>query len=218
LPPENWAAPLLRLSGIGIASRLPNFEPGAIAGVWEAKMKITTKIWRLALLVMTATVLSAGAGRYTDPSPATAAASASWMKVDGAHRHVAFTVTASQGGANGTLNFNGYANGQMTVTVPAGWAVHIDFINAGAGALPHSFEVIRNGKIPPQGVPAAIAGAVSQNLVPGIPPLQEEAFDFGAAPAGSYLWFCGVPGHGLSGMWTRFIVSATAKTSGVTLK
>jgi len=176
------------------------------------------KIWRFASLVVTAAVLSVGAGRYTSVSEAVAAAPPAWMKVDAAHRHVAFTVTASQGGANGTLNFNGYANGQMTVTVPAGWAVHIDFFNAGAGALPHSLEVIRKGKIPPQGVSPAIAGAESQNLVPGIPPLQKDAFDFTATPGGNYLWFCGVPGHGLSGMWGGFVVSTTAKAPSVTVK
>lgn len=175
------------------------------------------KIWRFASLVVTAVVLSGGAGRYTSVSEAVAA-SPSWMKVDAARRHVAFAVTASQGGANGTLNFNGYGNGQMTVTVPAGWTVHIDFFNAGAGALPHSLEVIRKGKIPSQGVSPAIAGAESQNLVPGIPPLKKDAFDFTATPAGNYLWFCGVPGHGLSGMWGGFVVRTAAKAPSVTVK
>jgi sulfocyanin len=159
--------------------------------------------WVLAAIAM----LGFGAPERTAP-PAWAAAGPSWMKVDAAHKHVSFTITASQGGANGTLNFNGYANGQMTVTVPAGWRVHIDFVNAGAGALPHSIEAIKSGKIPLQGTAPAIAGAESRDLVAGVPPMQRDAFDFTAAPAGRYLWFCGVPGHGQAGMWAHFVVSA----------
>lgn len=150
---------------------------------------------------------------------ASKAAAPPWMRVDAAHKRVSFTVTAAQGGANGTLNFNGYANGQMTVTVPTGWRVHIDFVNSGAGALPHSLEVIRDsGKIPPQGITPAIAKAVSRDLIDGVPPQQTDAFDFTAAPAGRYLWFCGVPSHGTSGMRDRFVVSSSAKAPTVTVK
>jgi len=34
---------------------------------------------------------------------------------------------------------------------------------------------------------------------------------FTAQPAGEYLIFCGVSGHGAAGMWIRFRVSATAE-------
>jgi len=141
------------------------------------------------------------------------------MHVDAAHKQVSFTVTAAQGGANGTLNYNGYANGQLTVTVPAGWRVHIDFVNSGAGALPHSLEVIREGKIPPQGTePPAIANAETRDLIAGVPPLQNDTVNFTAQPAGRYFWFCGVPSHGLSGMWDRFVVSGSVSVPTATIK
>ncbi len=169
-------------------------------------------------MIVGAVLLAGGAGGGR-PAALWASSPSAWMKVDAAHRRVSFTVTAAQGGANGTLNFNGYANGQMTVTVPAGWQVHIDFVNSGAGALPHSLEVIRDsGKIPPQGITPAIAKAVSRNLIEGVPPQQTDAIDFTAAPAGRYLWFCGVPSHGTSGMWDRFVVSSSAKTPAVTTR
>jgi hypothetical protein len=156
-----------------------------------------------------ALICGAGTGR---PDPLQAAASPSWMHVDAPHRQVTFKVIAADGGANGTLNFNGYAAGHLTVTVPTGWHVHIDFVNSGAGALPHSLEVIRSsGVIPAQGTPPAIPGAETRDLVEGIPPQQGDTLDFTAAPAGQYLWFCGVPSHGTSGMWTRFTVSGAAK-------
>jgi hypothetical protein len=34
---------------------------------------------------------------------------------------------------------------------------------------------------------------------------------FAAQPAGEYLIFCGVPGHGAAGMWIRLRVSAPAQ-------
>jgi hypothetical protein len=40
---------------------------------------------------------------------------------------------------------------------------------------------------------------------------------FEADEAGDYLWFCGVPGHGQSGMWTRFAVAADAEAPYVTV-
>jgi hypothetical protein len=165
-----------------------------------------------------AALLAGGAGGGA-PSAVWAAASPPWMHADAAHKRVAFTVTAAQGGANGTLNFNGYANGHLTVTVPTGWQVHIDFVNSGAGALPHALEVIREGKIPPQGIePPAIANAETRDLIAGVPPLQKDTVDFTAWPASRYLWFCGVPSHGLSGMWDRFVVSGSAKVPSVTIK
>ncbi len=174
---------------------------------------------RIAWLVVGAALLAGGARGGAGPSAAWAAAPPSWMHVDTAHKQVSFTVTAADGGANGTLNFNGYANGQLTVTVPAGWRVHIDFVNSGAGALPHSLEVIREGKIPPQGTePPAIAKAETRDLVAGVPPQQKDTVEFRAQPAGSYLWFCGVPSHGLSGMWDRFVVSSSVSAPTVKIK
>lgn len=156
------------------------------------------------------------------PQPGWAAAGLpAWVTVSAARKRVVLTVTASSTGANGTLNFNGYAAGQMTVTVPAGWRVHVDFVNAGAGALPHSLEVIRTvppSKLPAQGIAPAIAGAESGELVPGVPPLQRDSFEFTARPAGAYLWICGVPAHAIQGMWNRFVVSASAKAPSVTVK
>lgn len=176
---------------------------------------------RQAVRVMAGAVLAVvtvGAGGLRPPASWAAGALPRWVTVDGAHRRVSFKVIAAETGANGTLNFNGYANGQLTVTVPVGWRVHIDFVNSGAGALPHSWEVIRDTKkIPPQGVPPAIPRAETRDLVAGVPPQQSDTLDFTATPAGRYLWFCGVPSHGLSGMWDRFVVSPTARGPSVTV-
>jgi hypothetical protein len=160
-------------------------------------------------------------GAYVTPGvPALgAAAGPSWVRADAAHKSVSFTVNAADGGANGTLNFNGYADGAMAVTVPVGWRVHVDFYNTGAGALPHSLEVIREvAKVPVQGISPAIPKAATNDLIAGTPPQQKDSFDFIAQPAGRYYWFCGVPTHGYSGMWDRFVISATAKLPAVSFK
>ncbi len=176
--------------------------------------------YRIVWLAAGAALLAGGVLGAGGRSAVVSAGAPPWMRVDAAHKLASFTVTASQGGANGTLNFNGYANGRVTVTVPAGWRVHIDFVNSGAGALPHSLEVIRDtGKIPPQGIePPAIPKAETGNLIAGVPPLQKDTVDFIAAPPGRYLWFCGVPSHGISGMWDRFDVTPGAGMPAVTIK
>lgn len=170
-------------------------------------------------VIVGAGIVLAGAGAPGAPAVGTAAVRPSWMRADAAHKSVSFTVNAADGGANGTLNFNGYANGAMTLTVPAGWRVHVDLYNAGAGALPHSLEVIREvAKVPDQGIPPAIPKATTRDLIAGVPPQEKDSFDFIAQPAGRYYWFCGVPTHGVSGMWDRFVISATAKLPAVTFK
>ncbi|TMI90478.1 MAG: hypothetical protein E6H00_06790 [Bacillati bacterium ANGP1] len=177
-------------------------------------------VWRIVWPAAGAALLAGGVLGPGGHSAVVSAAAPPWMRVDAAHKLASFTVTAAQGGANGTLNFNGYANGRLTVTVPTGWRVHIDFVNSGAGALPHSFEVIRDtGKIPPQGIePPAIPRAETGNLIAGVPPMRKDTVDFIAAPPGRYLWFCGVPSHGISGMWNRFVVGAGAGMPAVTIK
>jgi sulfocyanin len=174
--------------------------------------------WIRLVLAGVALMLLSTAGTAL-PAVKKAGALPSWVHPDPAHKKVSLKVIAANGGANGTLNFNGYANGQMTVTVPAGWRVHIDFVNSGAGALPHSLEVIRPVKpLPLQGIPPAIPRAESRDLIDGIPPQQTDSFDFTAAPAGQYLWVCGFPSHGTSGMWDRFNVSSSAKAPSVSVK
>jgi len=183
-------------------------------------MSFSRVVWRIVWPAAGAALLAGGVLGPGGHSAVVSAAAPPWMRVDAAHKLASFTVTAAQGGANGTLNFNGYANGRLTVTVPTGWRVHIDFVNSGAGALPHSFEVIRDtGKIPPQGIePPAIPRAETGNLIAGVPPMRKDTVDFIAAPPGRYLWFCGVPSHGISGMWNRFVVGAGAGMPAVTIK
>ncbi len=151
---------------------------------------------------------------------ASAAAVPSWMHVDAAHKKVAMTISMAAGEANGTLNFNGYGHGDLTITVPTGWNVDLNVVNVGDGAIPHSLEVIPVGpSLPAVGVdPPAFAGAETTDLVPGMAVGASDHATFVADKPGRYWLFCGVAGHGTGGMWDYFVVSSSAKRPSVTIK
>ncbi len=151
---------------------------------------------------------------------ASAAAVPKWMHVDAARKQVSMTISMASDESNGTLNFNGYAHGDLTITVPLGWQVDMNVINAGDGAIPHSLEVIPVGRtMPSVGVdPPAFAGAETTDLVPGMALGASDHATFVADKAGRYWLFCGVAGHGTGGMWDYFVVSSSAKRPSVTIK
>jgi hypothetical protein len=118
---------------------------------------------------------------------------------------------------NGALNFNGFRDGELTLVVPVGWTTQIAFRNHD-GMLPHSAEVIAPQKpLPTQPVTPAIARAFTTSLATGLPPEGTDDMRFSAQPAGEYLIFCGVPGHGAAGMWIKLRVSSSATTPALLL-
>jgi hypothetical protein len=135
-----------------------------------------------------------------------------WLSLDPATKTARFQLIAGLTGLNGALNFNGFRDGELTLVMPLGWTAEIDFRNHD-GMLPHSAEVISpQTPLPAQPVSPAIPRAFTLDLAKGLPPEGTDAMRFTAQPAGEYLIFCGVPGHGASGMWIRLRVSATAQT------
>jgi sulfocyanin len=147
-----------------------------------------------------------------------ATASPTWIKVDAPHKSVHYAITMAQGGNNGTLNFNGYAHGAMTITVPTGWHIAMHVTNSGGLGIPHSLEVIKTSEvIPPQGIePPAFDQAETVNLIQGLSPGQSDDVTFDATTAGRYWIFCGVPNHGIGGMWDNFVVSPKVSAPTVT--
>ena len=47
------------------------------------------------------------------------------MQYDAAAHTVQLTADAAYGGLGGDMNFDGYSNGHLTVTVPYGWVVQV---------------------------------------------------------------------------------------------
>src|SRR5438093_3548317 len=140
-----------------------------------------------------------------------------WLGFDAAARSARFQLVAGLSGLNGALNFNGFSDGSLTFVVPVGWQTEIDFRNHD-GMLPHSAEIITPPvPLPVQSVAPAIPQAFTLRLDEGLVSEATDTMRFTAQPAGDYLIFCGVPGHGAAGMWIRFQVSASAKTPALLL-
>ena len=140
-----------------------------------------------------------------------------WLNFDPAAKTAKFQLIAGLTGLNGALNFNGFRDGGLTLVIPVGWKAEIAFKNHD-GMLPHSAEVITpQTPLPTQPVSPAIPRAFTLKLAEGLPPQGTDVIRFAAQPAGEYLIFCGVPGHGAAGMWIRLRVSTTTQTPALLL-
>jgi len=134
-----------------------------------------------------------------------------WLAADTASKTATLQLIAGLTGANGALNFNGFRDGELTLTVPLGWTVVMQFRNHD-GMLPHSAEVIEDTHpLPTQPVTPAFPRAVTVRLAEGLPSEGRDDLRFIADKGGSYLIFCGVPGHGAAGMWIRLEVSGSVR-------
>jgi len=166
---------------------------------------------------VTLVLLWLGAGvAAAQTTPGSPTVDPAWLRADAGSKTAEFQVIAGLTGLNGALNFNGFRDGRLTLTVPKGWHVELHVRNHD-GMLPHSAEVIPVTKAIPSGpVPAAFDRAFTVRLAEGLPPQGEDDIRFIADKVGSFLIFCGVPGHGTQGMWIRFRVSGTARRPTVT--
>jgi sulfocyanin len=131
------------------------------------------------------------------------------MRVDEAAKAVTFEVVAGLTSVNGSWNFNGHAKGDLTITVPVGWTVTMNFSSHDAN-VPHSLYLTDQAPPYPNVMPdqPAIPRAYSINLMQGIGPGKSDTLRFLVPKAGRYYMACGVPGHAASGMWDRFEVSS----------
>lgn len=165
-----------------------------------------------------AVALAVAAALELAPGPAPAARAADtpdWMTYDAAARRVTMAMIAGKDTTNGGWNFNGYASGAMTITVPVGWTVEMNFRND--DVLPHSLVVTQvDDPLPSQNGKPAFPRAFTIDLIPGIPQTKGDKVSFVAKTPGRYRIFCGVPTHGHGGMWDWFVVSADAQTPSVT--
>jgi sulfocyanin len=156
--------------------------------------------------------------------PATAAEERTvptWMTVDAGAHKVTMDVVAGFNPNNSNWNFNGYYDGDMTVVVPEGWQVDITLTHRD-GEAPHSLVVMADpgaDNLPLQAgrEQAAFPRAYSRSPEQGISAGDQDTISFKADQTGEFLWFCGVPGHGQSGMWMRFAVTGDAKTPYITI-
>jgi hypothetical protein len=152
----------------------------------------------------------------TPPAGGGTASVPSWMRVNG--NQIEMDIVAGASPDNNHWNFNGATNGSMTITVPQGAQVTINFRNADP-AMAHSIGVAP-ATTPPPATPAAepaIPGAISENatdIAQATLTGERETITFTASQPGQYTLLCYVPGHGLAGMWVRFNVGGEAGVTG----
>ncbi len=133
-----------------------------------------------------------------------------YLAWDAATRTVTFELIAGGEGAKSPFNFNGYIDGEANLVVPPGVSVVMNFIQK--DGTPHSAELIADkAPMPNMGGEPAIPRAYTSKVVEGLPQEATDVMRFTAPDSGSYRIFCGVPGHGLSGMWIRFTVDPAAQ-------
>jgi hypothetical protein len=127
-----------------------------------------------------------------------------WLKYDAGSNNVTFELSA------GPFNFNGSTSGGATLTLPSKANVVINFVNK--DGTPHSAEVISgDGPIPNAATDPAIPRAFTNKVLEGLPQEATDNMRFTVPESGKYRIFCGVPGHGLSGMWIWMNVDPAAK-------
>ncbi len=127
-----------------------------------------------------------------------------WLSYDAATKTVTFELVA------GPFTFNGYRNGGGTLVVPPKANIVMNFINK--DGTPHSAILISgDGPVPNSATDPAIPRAYTNKVLEGLPQEGSDVMRFPAPDNGTYRIFCGVPGHGLSGMWIWMKVDPTAK-------
>jgi hypothetical protein len=140
-----------------------------------------------------------------DSTPASNVGQEKVLSYDAATNTVTFELI---GGPHG-FQFNGYAAGGATLTVPSKANVVMNFINK--DGTPHSAEIISGeGPLPNAGVDPAIPRAYTSQLIQGLPQEGTDVMRFQVPDSGTYRIFCGVPGHGVS-MWIWMKVNPAAK-------
>jgi len=118
-------------------------------------------------------------------------------------------------------DFNGSTKGKLVIYIPAGWNLVIKYVNKDPGGLPHSVGIVANNTPTPKNADLTkdgklIAWAPDGKLgvsgfKEGIGPDETTVMEASSIQKGVYWIACGVPGHGISGMWI-ILVSSDAVT------
>ena len=127
-----------------------------------------------------------------------------FLSFDPATNTVTFKLVA------GPFVFNGFGNGDATLTLPPKSNVVINFVQD--DGTPHSAEV-QSGEspIPNAGGDPAIPRAYTNKVIEGLVQGATDVMRFAAPDSGRYRIICGVPGHALSGMWIWMVIDPAAR-------
>ena len=134
----------------------------------------------------------------------------SWMLVDEAAQTVQLEISAGSEPVNNYWNYNGLYAGNGSITVPQGYAVTINLVNADP-AQPHSLGIGERMDAYPamfENPEPVFAGAMTPDATTGTAPQGTASITFTADRAGEFAMICYVPGHAVAGMVIPFNVSA----------
>lgn len=107
-----------------------------------------------------------------------------WLSVDAQSKTVTLVMDAGYNTVNDYDNFDGYANGQMVVTVPQGYKVKMQFSND--GGIPADIGVYTAaGQLAFPGAGDSV-NDILENPTPGLVPGDAHTYTFVASTAGSY--------------------------------
>jgi sulfocyanin len=167
-----------------------------------------TEMKRFSILLGAMLMASAG----SSAAQSSGSGSRNWVSYDAATNTATVKLEAGTPGAKSPFNFDGHVNGEATVVVPPKSTVVMNFVNK--DGTPHSAEIIADkDPMPNMATDPAIPRAYTNKVQEGLPQEAKDVMRFTAPESGSFRIFCGVPGHGLSGMWIRLKVDGSVKTA-----
>ena len=137
-----------------------------------------------------------GSGTGTPPDPA------KYIHIDGSSQSAIVTLIAAYPATDSQFNYNGYADGALTLTVPVGWAVTIQCENR--GTVPNSCAVVASSASKAPMDPSWSTPDPTRGLDPG----RSASFAFAPQEPGGYRIASLVDGHEASGMWADLEVTA----------
>lgn len=147
-------------------------------------------------------MLCAACDPLTGTGPGTPPDLKGYMHAFPATRSVVFTLIAGYPAGDIQFNYNGYTNGTLVITIPAGWQATVQCENH--GTVPNSCAVVKG-----RGDTSPIeAGWSTPDPARGLDPGHSAAFVFSPAEPGSYRIASLVGGNEASGMWADLEVTA----------
>ena len=189
------SVPAQPVASADTAAKIEAAQPEPTRAVKPARKKPVTEV---------AAPAPKSAPTASDSTAATSSAQDKWLSYDAATKTVTFELVA------GPFTFNGYRNGGATLIVPPAATVVMNFVNK--DGTPHSAILISgDGPIPNSATDPAIPRAYTNKVLEGLPQEGTDVMRFPVPDSGTYRIFCGVPGHGLSGMWIWMKIDPAAK-------
>jgi alcohol dehydrogenase (cytochrome c) len=145
------------------------------------------------------------------------ATESNWIVADKANKSLDLLLVGSYNNALSGMNFNGFGNGEMKVTVPVGWKVNVKMKNANP-QLPHSVMITpESAKGTIKDFKLAFSGAQTPDPLAGFVGKDSQDFAFTPDKAGTYLIWCAIPGHGSMGMYDTLVVDDKATEPSISM-